>query len=336
MQPGDAGMPEVGAWHNPARSANDRPPIICLMGPTAAGKTELATRLVDELPVDLVSVDSAMVYRGMDVGTAKPDPDMRRRYPHRLVDIVEPEDPYSAGRFVADARREIQAIHGIGRIPLLVGGTSLYFRALLEGLHELPEASPRVRAALDREARELGWAALHERLAGRDPEAAARIHPHDAQRIQRALEILAVSGRGPTRWYRERSAAVPEWTAWRIILMPDRRAELHKRIERRFHQMMAQGFLEEVEGLRSRPGMRLDFPSMRAVGYRQLWQHLEGRMDREEAIYRGIVATRQLAKRQVTWLRRQPAMLRLSGREKSATKLVVDCLRQSGLQPKTP
>src|SRR5690625_4618233 len=301
------------------------------MGPTAAGQTELATRRADALPMEIVSVDSAMVYRGMDIGTAKPDAEMRRAYPHWLVDIAEPEEAYSAGRFVRDARAAIKAIHEAGHIPLLVGGTSLYFRALLEGLHELPEASPEVRAALEREARERGWPALHERLAARDPTAAAAIHPNDAQRIQRALEILALSGQGPTQWYRAAPAGAFEWEPCRILVAPTRREVLHQRIEQRFHCMMEQGFSREVRQLRARPGMHAGLPSMRAVGYRQLWQHLDGRMGRDEAVYRGIVATRQLAKRQLTWLRKQPVMLRVAGCGTDETKAVFDCLKRTSL-----
>jgi tRNA dimethylallyltransferase len=291
----------------------ERQPVVLLMGPTAAGKTALALRLADAWPFDIVSVDSAMVYRGMDIGTAKPGPALRRRYPHRLVDVAEPEEAYSAARFAAGARREISAIHGAGRLPLLVGGTFLYFRALERGLTELPAADTGVRERLSREAARLGWPALHEWLAQNDPETAAAIHPHDSQRVQRALEVLTLTGQGPAYWHRRASAAHAGWDIYRIGVNPVSRGELHARIKSRFHCMIGDGFLEEVAALRRRPGMHTGLPAVRAVGYRQLWRHLEGEYSLEEAIYRGIVATRQLAKRQVTWLRGQDLHALISG-----------------------
>lgn len=272
------------------------------MGPTASGKTELGVRLVERHPFDIVSVDSALVYRGMDIGTAKPDAEVLRQAPHRLIDIREPEDTYSAGTFVRDARREIDAIHGEGRVPLLLGGTMLYFRSLIDGIAQLPDADAEVRREIDVEAERLGWPAMHGKLAEIDGEAAARIAPNDRQRIQRALEVYRVSGRPLSEWQRTETPE-PEYAFIRIAVIPGSRAVLHTRIDKRFEEMLAQGFLEEVSGLRRRPGLDANSPSMRAVGYRQLWSHLDGECDLPTATSRGQAATRQLAKRQLTWLR---------------------------------
>ncbi len=279
-------------------------PVIFLMGPTASGKTGLAVDLVEKLPVDIVSVDSAMVYRGMDIGTAKPDTELLARAPHRLIDFLDPAERYSAARFAADARREIEDIHARRRIPLLVGGTMLYFSALFHGLSDLPDADPEVRALIDREAEQSGWPALHARLAQADRQTAERIHPNDAQRIQRALEILEITGRGPSAY--ELPEAEFPWPGVRLVINPPDRAELHRRIEQRFHLMMKAGFLEEVARLHAHPGLDPGKPSMRCVGYRQLWRHLDGDYSLDEAVQRGIAATRQLAKRQLTWLRNGP------------------------------
>ncbi|MGH8453014.1 MAG: tRNA (adenosine(37)-N6)-dimethylallyltransferase MiaA [Nevskiales bacterium] len=280
-------------------------PVIFLMGPTASGKTELAVELVERLPCDIVSVDSAMVYRGMDIGTAKPAADVLARAPHRLIDILDPAEPYSAARFRDDALREIAAIHAQDRIPLLVGGTMLYFRALRTGLSTLPSAEPELRARITAEAESLGWPELHRRLAGQDPQAAARIHPNDAQRIQRALEIIELTGLAPSRHY-ETGLPLQSWTTHALGLAPVNREILHTRLAERFHGMMEQGFLDEVRQLHARPDLDPDRPALRAVGYRQLWQHLDGRFGLEEAVQRGIYASRHLAKRQLTWLRREP------------------------------
>ncbi len=273
------------------------------MGPTASGKTECAVRLHENFPVDIVSVDSALVYRGMNVGTAKPDAKTLERAPHRLIDIREPEDSYSAGQFSADARREIDAIHAAGRVPLLVGGTMLYFRALIDGIAEMPGADPGVREQLDAEAEERGWPALHAELASVDAEAAARIAPSDRQRIQRALEVYRVSGKPLSAWQRDAKPEASGDDFVRLALVDPARAALHQRIDERFAAMMDAGFLEEVAVLRARPGLTASSPSMRAVGYRQLWAHLEGEATLDEAITRGQAASRQLAKRQLTWLR---------------------------------
>lgn len=280
------------------------------MGPTASGKTDLAVHLVDRFPVEIVSVDSALVYRGMDIGTAKPGPELLARAPHRLIDIREPEDGYSAGAFVRDARAEIDDIHEAGRVPLLVGGTMLYFRTLIDGIAELPDADPRIRAVIDAEAAARGWPALHERLASIDPVAAARIEPGDKQRIQRALEVYEASGRTLSDW--QRSASPPE-SGLRFVkfalIDPERRV-LHERINARFLQMLDEGFIDEVRGLMQRPGLNAECPAMRAVGYRQLWRFLDGQIDLETAIAQGQAATRQLAKRQLTWLRSESELRR--------------------------
>jgi tRNA dimethylallyltransferase len=272
-----------------------------LTGPTGSGKSEWAIRAARELPIEIVSVDSALVYRGLDIGTAKPAAAVRAAIPHHLIDIREPPDAYSAGEFVSDATRLIEDIQRRGRLPLLVGGTMLYLRALRRGLAVLPLASPTVRRGLAARAASEGWPALHAELARVDPVAAARIHAHDAQRLQRALEVYLTTGRPISAWHRE-TPSPPQWSYLHWALLPAREV-LHQRIERRFRDMMSQGFLTEVERLRARGDLYLDHPSMRAVGYRQLWAHLDGAYGLEEATSRGIAATRQLSKRQTTWLR---------------------------------
>lgn len=278
------------------------PPAILLMGPTAVGKTELALALVRRLPLEIVSVDSAQVYRGMDIGTAKPPPEALARAPHHLIDIVEPSEPYSAGRFRKDALRVMREITGRGRVPLLVGGTMLYFRALREGLAPMPPADPALRASIDREAARRGWPALHAELGRLDPAAARRIHPNDAQRIQRALEVVRSTGRPLSRWQAAPARPLPYRTL-SIALVPADRGRLHARIRARFLRMVEAGFLAEVRRLRARGDLRAVSPSMRCVGYRQAWAHLEGALSDTEWVERGIVATRQLARRQLTWLR---------------------------------
>ena len=281
---------------------------ICLMGPTASGKTEVAIRLCKRFPVDIISVDSALVYRGMDIGTAKPDAETRRRTPHRLIDIRDPEESYSVGEFVRDAHAEMDAILRAGRIPLLVGGTMMYFRALTGGIAELPAADPGLRAEIDQEARELGWPALHARLAEVDPSAAARINPNDSQRIQRALEVWRASGRPLSDWQQDGAQLARRCRYLRIGLWPTSRRVLHERIESRLNLMLNNGFVEEVQRLRGREGLTSAHPSMRAVGYRQLWEHLDGVTALDEARARALAATRQLAKRQITWLRSEPSL----------------------------
>jgi len=281
-----------------------RQPVICLMGPTASGKTEIALRLADAFPVDLVSVDSALVYRGMDIGTAKPDARTLARYPHALIDIRDPEQSYSAGEFVRDAQRQIEMSHARARIPLLVGGTMLYFRSLIGGIADLPDADVAVRAAIDAEAARRGWPALHADLAKVDPRAAARINENDSQRIQRALEVFHVSGRPLTDW-QSATSTVARYAFIKLALIPEPRSVLHARIGDRFERMLASGFVEEVERLRQRPELTAAHPSMRSVGYRQLWDFLERRFNLPETRSRALAATRQLAKRQLTWLRRE-------------------------------
>ncbi len=277
---------------------------VCLMGPTASGKTEVALKLVKRFPFEIISVDSALVYRGMDIGTAKPDATTLARAPHRLVDIRDPEDTYSAGEFVADARQAIDEIVDAGRIPLLVGGTMMYFRALTEGIADLPVADADVRREIDAEAARDGWPAMHAKLADVDPDAAGRIDPNDSQRIQRALEVYRVSGRPLSAWQRD-SGADPDADLRfvKIALLPGSRAALHARIEERLNIMLNNEFVQEVKALSARDGLTREAPSMRAVGYRQLWAYVAGETDLEEARYRALVASRQLAKRQITWLR---------------------------------
>jgi tRNA dimethylallyltransferase len=284
----------------------ERLPVFVLTGPTGAGKTDWALRLAQVAPVEIVSVDSALVYRGLDIGTAKPAGALRARIPHHLIDICEPTESYSAGRFMADALRTIREVHARRRVPLLVGGTMLYLRALLHGLAELPQAAPALRAHLDERAARYGWPALHAELASLDPAAAARIARTDSQRIQRALEVCYSAGRPISELQRTTSSPLADWPLRYWVLAPRQRAELHERLARRFADMMAAGFLEEVIGLRQRGDLTARQPAMRAVGYRQLWAHLEGAYDLEEAARRTVAATRQLAKRQLTWMRGEP------------------------------
>ncbi|HEY0973988.1 MAG TPA: tRNA (adenosine(37)-N6)-dimethylallyltransferase MiaA [Solimonas sp.] len=284
-------------------------PIVLLMGPTASGKTALSLALAERLPVEIVSVDSALVYRGMDIGSAKPDATMRARVPHHLIDILDPAEPYSAARFARDACQLIDEIRTRDRVPLLVGGTMLYFRALTRGLDEMPSADPALRARLEREAEQEGAPALHGRLARLDPAAAARLHPNDLQRVQRALEVIELTGRPLAEAQRGQRAGLLRGPVVKLSLNPPQRSELHARIERRFHQMMAVGFLDEVARLHRRGDLHAELPSMRAVGYRQLWGHLQGEYGLDEAVERGIAATRQFAKRQLTWLRSEPDLI---------------------------
>ena len=298
---------------------------IFLMGPTAAGKTELALALHERFPVDVISVDSSQVYRGMDVGTAKPTPEERARVPHRLVDIRDPAQAYSAAEFRSDALREMGAIARAGRIPLLVGGTMLYFHTLEHGLSPLPSANPAVRQELVREAARLGWPALHGRLRAADPQAAERVHPHDAQRIQRALEIIELTGRPPSYWYTHRQHAPLPYELIRIGIYPQRNV-LHERIAERFQRMLAAGLIAEVECLRRRRDLGPELPSMRTVGYRQVWQYLTGQLSYNEMSERGVIATRQLAKRQLTWLRRYSGVHVLDSSDRHVAGFFVDYL----------
>lgn len=281
-------------------------PAVLVMGPTASGKSALAMALAERFQGEIVTVDSAQVYRGMDIGTAKPSPAERARVPHHLVDIVDPTEAYSAARFVADARRAIDAIRARGRLPIVAGGTMLYFKALTEGLSALPRADKAVRAALDARAAREGWPALHAELARADPATAARLPPTDAQRIQRALEVYYVAGRPISELQGQREAAALGRTI-AIALVPADRAALHDAIARRFDDMLARGLVGELRALRERFALSPDMPSMRCVGYRQAWLCLDGAIDAAALRAKGIAATRQLAKRQLTWLRSTPA-----------------------------
>ena len=289
---------------------DQRPLAIALMGPTASGKTALAMEWAQRLGGEIVSVDSALVYRGLDIGAAKPDVTMRSAVPHHLIDVRDPWQTYSAADFASDARAALAAIAGRGKLPILAGGTGLYFQALLQGLAPMPEADPATRALIAAEAQAHGWPALHAELARVDPPAAARIHATDPQRIQRALEVFRLSGKPISQWQREPHRERLPVRVLKLVLAPRDRAVLHVRIERRFDAMLAEGFLDEVQRLRALPGLQaapvpLDLPAIRAVGYRQAWEHLDGAYGPDEFRDRAVFATRQLAKRQLTWLRGQ-------------------------------
>lgn len=281
-------------------------PVIFLMGPTASGKTQLAMDLHDTLGAEIVSVDSAMIYRDMNIGTAKPTADELARYPHRLIDLRDPTESYSAAEFREDALAQIADIHDAGKIPLLTGGTMLYFHALQNGLANLPEADAQVRARLLQEAGEKGWPALHARLAEVDPVSAQRLSPNDSQRLQRALEVYEITGRTLTEHWAEQEAQKLPFPVVPMAVMPQERAELHQRIAQRFHIMLEQGFVAEVEALYARGDLTVEMPSVRCVGYRQVWEYLSGGWDQATMVEKGIIATRQLAKRQITWLRSWP------------------------------
>ncbi|ELZ0585014.1 TPA: tRNA (adenosine(37)-N6)-dimethylallyltransferase MiaA [Yersinia enterocolitica] len=280
----------------------DQPPAIFIMGPTASGKTALSIALRQRLPVELVSVDSALIYRGMDIGTAKPSAEELALAPHRLIDIRDPAESYSAADFRKDALKEMADITAAGRIPLLVGGTMLYFKALLDGLSPLPSADPQVRQRIEQQAVELGWEALHQQLVEIDPVAAARIHPNDPQRLSRALEVFFISGKTLTELTKISGETLP-YRVHQFAIAPVSRELLHQRIELRFHQMLDAGFETEARALFDRGDLHTDMPAIRCVGYRQMWSYLSGEIDYDEMVYRGICATRQLAKRQMTWLR---------------------------------
>jgi tRNA dimethylallyltransferase len=283
---------------------------ILLCGPTASGKSDWALALAERWPVEIISVDSTQVYRGFDIGSAKPDKALRERIPHHLLDLRDPQETYSAGEFVADALAAIAAVRGRGALPVLVGGTMLYFNALVRGLARLPQADPKIRAAIDARAATLGWPALHTELQGIDPEAAARIHPNDPQRIQRALEVFELSGRTISAWQRDtRPEHGLRWSRWALV--PADRAALHARIAARYAQMLEAGLLAEVQRLLALPGLEARSPSMRAVGYRQLAAHLAGQCSLDAAVEQAVAATRQLAKRQLTWINADPLWRRI-------------------------
>lgn len=286
---------------------NQQPLAIFLMGPTASGKTDLAIQLCQELPLEIISVDSALIYRGMDIGTAKPNAKELALAPHRLIDIRDPAESYSAANFRNDALREMADITAQGKIPLLVGGTMLYYKALLEGLSPLPPSDKTLRTEIEKKATQIGWQGLHQTLTQIDPTSAARINPNDSQRINRALEVYYLSGKTLTDLTAQKGEVLP-YRLQQFAIVPEQREILHQRIELRFHKMLQQGFQQEVEMLYQRGGLHADLPSIRCVGYRQMWEFLRGdygngQQAYEEMVFRGICATRQLAKRQITWLR---------------------------------
>lgn len=282
-----------------------QPPVICLMGPTASGKTALAMALYDALPCEIISVDSALVYKGMDIGTAKPTAEELAKYPHRLIDLIDPLESYSAADFCRDALEAIAEIRAQGKIPLLVGGTMMYFKSLIEGISPLPEASPEVRQQIENEANEHGWQHMHEQLKQIDPVSAERIHPNDPQRITRALEVYRLTGNNLTQLTEIKGESL-QGDVLQFAISPTERKTLHQRIELRYEQMVEQGFEQEVIALKNRGDLHEDLPSIRCVGYRQMWQYLNGEYDFDEMIFKGVCATRQLAKRQLTWLRSWP------------------------------
>ncbi len=279
-----------------------QPPVICLMGPTAAGKTALAMALYDALPCDIISVDSALVFKGMDIGTAKPTAKELAAYPHQLVDIRDPSESYSAADFCQDALKAIAKSREKGRIPLLVGGTMMYFKSLIDGISPLPEADQSIRKAIELEAADKGWLAMHEQLQGFDAVSAQRIHPNDPQRLARAIEVYRKTGNTLTQLTEIKGDKV-SGNVLQFAIAPKERSDLHARIELRFKQMIEQNFQQEVIGLKARGDLHLDLPAIRCVGYRQMWQHLQGDYDHDEMVFKGVCATRQLAKRQLTWLR---------------------------------
>ncbi|QIL81227.1 tRNA (adenosine(37)-N6)-dimethylallyltransferase MiaA [Diaphorobacter sp. HDW4A] len=308
-------------------------PCVAIAGPTASGKTavalQLAARLAPQLPVEIISVDSALVYRGMDIGTAKPTRDELAQVPHHLIDILDPLEAYSAAEFVNDANRLITEIHARGALPVLVGGTMLYFRALIDGIDDMPAADPQVRATLDAQAAEIGWPAMHAELAKIDPTTAARLAPGDSQRIQRALEVWHVSGQPLSSFHSRpspKSSSSPLTADALYSLEPNDRKWLHERIAQRFHIMLNSGFLDEMKQLRARGDLNPDLPSMRCVGYRQAWESMDGTQSMSTLTERGIVATRQLAKRQITWLRSMPERHVVACDQVNATTVLVDTI----------
>jgi tRNA dimethylallyltransferase len=304
------------------------PPAILLMGPTASGKTAVAVQLATTLPCEIISVDSALVYKGMDIGTAKPDAATLKRAPHHLINIIEPHESYSAARFRDDALTLMREITERGNIPLLVGGTMLYFKALVEGLNELPAADPVIRLVIETMAEEEGWPAVHEKLRKVDPETAARLEPNDAQRIQRALEIYYIAGKSMTDLLKKPKYVYFPYTPIRIALLPGDRAVLHQRIAQRFDTMLAAGLVDELRALRDDYALEPDMPSMRCVGYRQAWDHMSGKISRDELREQGIAATRQLAKRQLTWLRATADITEFDCLAENIGDLVLEYIRQ--------
>ncbi len=304
-------------------------PIIFIMGPTATGKTELAMQLADRLDTEIISVDSAMVYRDMNIGTAKPDNVTLEKYPHHLIDICDPAESYSAASFHEDANKLIQSILEKNKIPILVGGTGLYFRSLEQGLAELPEANYRIRQDLESKATKIGWHEMHNRLKSIDPQSAERINENDSQRIQRALEVYEITGISMSELLAVGRAKAMILSPTKILLMPDDRAELHERIHKRFLDMLSSGLVEEVENLFQRDDLSLDKPAMRLVGYRQVWRHLAGEIDYETMVEEAVAATRQLAKRQMTWFRNESAAKCYEPLEKGIVESIMSIITYS-------
>lgn len=304
----------------------NRTDAVLLMGPTASGKTDLALRLAERFPIQIISVDSAMVYRGMDVGTGKPPPEILRRFPHELVDILDPSEAYSAGRFVRDAHSAIERARMQGKLPVLVGGTMLYFRALRHGLAEMPAANAAVRAEIDAEAAALGWPAMHAQLGRIDPQAAARIQPNDAQRVQRALEVFRLTGRTLSELHAQTQKSDVHLRFLAYAWVPRDRERLYSAIELRFERMMQAGLLEEVRALYNRGDLHADLPAMRSVGYRQLWEHLDGKAALDSAVKQAILATRHLARRQLIWLRSEREVTWIDALESAAEAQMVQAV----------
>ncbi len=304
-----------------------QPPVICLMGPTASGKTALAMALHDALPCDIVSVDSALIYNDMDIGTAKPTQDELLQYPHRLINLRDATESYSAADFCHDALAQIAAIRANNRIPLLVGGTMMYYKSLIEGISPLPAADKKIRAEIETQAGELGWQAMHAQLAEIDAVSAERIHPNDPQRLTRALEVYRLTGNTLTQLTQIKGAKL-DGNVLQLAITPKERSTLHDRIELRFKQMVELGFEDEVKKLKNRGDLHEDLPSIRCVGYRQMWQHLNGEFDHDEMIFRGVCATRQLAKRQLTWLRNWPDLHWLTTDDETNLAQVIALLEQ--------
>lgn len=306
-------------------TASEQPPVICLMGPTASGKTALAMALQEALPCDIVSVDSALIYRDMDIGTAKPTKAELAQYPHRLIDLRDASESYSAADFCRDALTEIAEIRSNGRIPLLVGGTMMYFKSLIEGISPLPTANAEIRQAIESEASKNGWQAMHDQLAEVDPVSAERIHPNDPQRVTRALEVYRLTGNTLTQLTQIKGDKLAG-NVLQLAITPKERSTLHERIALRYQQMIDMGFEQEVIKLKSRGDLHQDLPSIRCVGYRQMWQYLDGEFDHDEMIFRGVCATRQLAKRQLTWLRSWPDLHWLTTDDKTNLTQVLSLL----------
>lgn len=286
----------------PIDKASGLPTAIFLMGPTASGKTDLAIELCQRYPCEIISVDSALIYKGMDIGTAKPTKEEQVLAPHRLIDILDPAQSYSVAEFRSDALKEMAAIRDNGNIPLLVGGTMMYYKALMDGLSPLPPSDPSIRKQIEQQVEQSSWQALHDELSQIDPVSAKRIHPNDPQRLLRAIEVYRLSGKSMTELMATKSDPIP-YSVKKFTICPQDRGILHERIAQRFRMMVDKGFQQEVEALKARGDLHLDMPSIRCVGYRQMWHYLDGKFDHDEMIFRGIVATRQLAKRQLTWLR---------------------------------